>query len=154
MSEEDKHSQSTGEGRGVLQYIVHQKQYGRRRRRGGGCYIQPGLGVQINRSRGARRAARGAHGCAFGPPGEFFWCGACVTWRRPRSTDMLETPSAFTNFLLLIAPCGILFKMASRASTFSTLGFGSDLSIRSFKAPLKLSDSAEERGESCVKTPA
>lgn len=39
MSEEDKHSQSTGEGQGVLQYIVHQKQYG-------GFYIQPGLGVQ------------------------------------------------------------------------------------------------------------
>lgn len=67
---------------------------------------------------------------------------------------MLETPSAFTNFLLLIALCGILFKMASRASTFSMLSFDSDLSIRSFKALLKLLDSAEEHGESYVKTPA
>lgn len=103
MSEEDKHSQSMWEGR-VLQYIVHQKQYG-------GFYIQPGLGVQST--------GPGEHGELHGEltgvhlDRRANFCGACVTWRRPRTADMLETPSVFTNFLLLIAPCGILFKMAS-----------------------------------------
>lgn len=101
-----------------------------------GFYIQPGLGVQST--------GPGEHGELHGEltgvhlDRRADFCGACVTWRRPRTADMLETPSVFTNFLLLIAPCGILFKMASRASTFSTLSFGSDLSIRSFKALLKL----------------
>lgn len=47
---------------------------------------------------------------------------------------MLETAPVLLDFLLFIAACGILFKMASRASTFSTLGFGGDLPISAIGA--------------------
>lgn len=57
MSEQQKRSQSAGEGRGVLQYIVHQKQCGF-------FYIQPRIKSPINGSwehREPREELMGVH---------------------------------------------------------------------------------------------
>lgn len=49
----------------------------------------------------------------------FFW--SLRTLAAAQQPDMLETASVFLNFLLLIAPCGILFEMGSRVRTASPL---------------------------------